>query len=136
MELDRYSAPVSRGVTLILGLVVGVIGVALAFAGGVGIYGVLKRPATTEVKVVLGVALAIGLALSFIGFRLVAGKRRSDGGLFSPWVLRIGGMFFLCAPVFMFLARQSTFGILETVTLLSAGVACFAVANHRERRDS
>jgi hypothetical protein len=131
----RYSAPVSRPATAFLGLVLTIIAAALLVLGGIGVYRLFQGPAPTDVKVVLGIVVILGVGLGSIGVRLLTGRRRRDGGLFSPWTLRLGGMFFLVAPVILIFAQHSILGAVEAIGMISAGVACFVIANRREQRD-
>jgi hypothetical protein len=135
METSQYSAPIPRGVRLVLGIVATLIGAALLSFGGLGVYRLFERPPETSVTIILCIVVAVGLALFVAGLRLVTGTRRRDGGLFSPWALRFGGMFFLIAPVILFVARRSLFSVLEAGASISTGIACFVIANRREQHD-
>ena len=138
MEDGQYSAPVSRLLTLALGVAVTVIGAALLGLFGLGAYrGIVAYRLSGGVPssgvLVFGFIVgALGFALSAVGLRLLTGKRRRDGGLFSPWVLRFGGLIFFIGPVAAVLNR-SWFGLLEAGVSLSAGIACFVLANRREQ---
>jgi hypothetical protein len=134
MEPNRYSAPVSRPATLFLGLVVSLIAVALLAFGGLGIYRLLQGPVPTDVKVILGVVVILGVGLGSIGARLLTGRQRRGGGLFSPWALRIGGAFFVLTPLILVLVQHSILGVIEAIGMISAGVGCFVIANRREQR--
>jgi hypothetical protein len=135
MDEARYSAPVSRVAAIAAGLVLTTFGAGFLVLFGVVAYHLLDRPSTREVVIALTILGALGGGLCFTGLRLVTGRRRRDGGLFSPWVLRFGGLFFLAAPVFILFARPSLVTMLEAGALVSAGIACFVIANRREQGD-
>src|SRR5262249_11307647 len=115
MEISRYSAPVSRTATVVLGVALTLIAAVFLISGGIGVYSLFKSPAQTDVKVLFGVLVTLGFAFCVVGIRLLTGKRRRDGGLFSPWVLRFAGVFFIGTPVILFLARHSFLSVLEGV---------------------
>jgi uncharacterized membrane protein YuzA (DUF378 family) len=131
MENDQYSAPVSRVASVVVGMVVTAIGVALLGFFGLGLYRLTSGLPSSEVMVVLCIVGILGIGLCVVGLRLLTGKRRRDGGLFSPWFLRLGGVIFLLAPVAAILSR-SWFGLLKTAVLLPAAIACFVLANRRK----
>jgi len=130
MDSSQYSAPVSRGSTVAVGLIVTVIGAALVSFFLLGIYRITGGLPSRSVIVILLIVGAVGLGLCAVGLRLITGKRRRDGGLFSPWVLRFGGVMFLFGPVAAIFNR-SWLGLFEACVSLSAAVACFALANRR-----
>jgi hypothetical protein len=91
------------------------------------------RSINTGVVVILAVSTALGVLLTSAGARLITSRHRSDGGLFSPWILRLGGLIFILAPIASVLTKQYTY-LFESVFCFSAGVACFALANRRQER--
>jgi len=133
MDADHLERRVSRVFEVIVGLAATVIGAALLGSAVLAAYAMFFRRPGVGVVVVLTVALALGLLLFAAGLRLVTGKHRSDGGLFSPWVLRFGALIFLAAPVLALFFHRSWTMIIEAGVSLSAAVACFTVANRRER---
>jgi hypothetical protein len=130
VDSSQYSAPISRVPRVALGLVVTIIGAALLGFFGLGLYRLIGGLPSTSIIVILFIVGALGLALCVLGLRLITGKRRRDGGLFSPWALRFGGVIFLFGPVAA-LINRSWFGLVEAGVSLSAAVACFALANRR-----
>jgi uncharacterized membrane protein YqgA involved in biofilm formation len=132
MSADPFARQ-SRVFECILGSVAGLIGAALLLFGGFGAYRVLRINPTFASTSIFGIAAAIGLLLLSSGLRLIQGKPRSDGGLFSPWVLRLGGLMFLLAPILFFVSHQY-FHLIETGFCVSAGIACFVLANRRTDR--
>ena len=133
MELGQYSAPAPRPLVVAVGTVVMVMGVALVALIGFGVYRMLSR-GLPSVQVLVGVCLvgALGVALCVVGLRLLTGRHRRDGGLFSPWVLRFGGIILLLGPVAA-IVNRSWFGLLEAAVCLSGGIVCFVLANRREQ---
>ena len=132
MDADRFAARASRVFEVVLGLVATLLGGALLLATAFLAFSTSMCCLPTQgVVLAFLVALAIGLLLFCAGLRLLTGKHRSDGGLFSPWILRMGGVIFLFGPVAAVLNR-SWFGLVEAGISLSAAVACFALANRRK----
>jgi drug/metabolite transporter (DMT)-like permease len=129
MEGVQYSAPVSRLLLVVVGVVAAFLGVALLGLFGVGLHR-LHRSVPSSQVVFLCIVGALGMGLCVVALRLLTGKHRRDGGLFSPWVLRVGGVIFLFGPVAAILNR-SWFGLLEAGVSLSAALACFVLANRR-----
>ena len=126
------SARTSRLFEVLLGVVAGLMGAALLVFAALGASRGFGREVETSVVVILAVALGLGLLLLVAGLRLVTGKRRSDGGLLSPWTLRFGGLIFLVGPIAMLFAKPSLLLIIKAGALFSIGVACFSLANRRE----
>ena len=131
MESNQFSAPISRFLAVAVGVVVMVIGAALLGFFGVGSYRLSIGLPSSRVMVFLCIVGVLGVGLCLVGLRLLTGKHRRDGGLFSPWFLRLGGVIFLFGPVAAVLNR-SWFGLLEASVSLSAAIACFVLANRRQ----
>jgi hypothetical protein len=130
MDTERLFARQSRAFERFIGLLAGTTGAVLLLFSGVGALRSVGNTMTAGVATVLGIAAALGFLLGFAGVRLIWSKRRSDGGLLSPWILRLGGIIFFCAPIAMIINRQY-FHLIDAGVCLSAGVACFALANLR-----
>src|SRR5262249_18964520 len=102
---ERYLVPSSRPPEIALGLVVGALSLLfVSFASYVlwwGIrHGLLKGPYDSGWLGYVSVPIALyvlGLPGSWVAFRLLSGRARRDGGLFSPAVLRLGGALLLLA---------------------------------------
>ena len=78
-----------------------------------------------------------GLFCVWTGVRMIGGSKRKDGGLLSPLVLRIGGLYFLLVPLIMFLSAgevnwRSLLWILELGFYLVVAATCFALASKRQ----
>jgi ATP-dependent Clp protease adaptor protein ClpS len=133
VESSQYSAPISRPLVVAVGTVVMVMALALVAVIGFVIYRMVTVGLpSSQALVVLCLVGALGLALCVVGLRLLTGRRRRDGGLFSPWALRFGGFIFLLGPVAA-IVNRSWFGLFEAGVGLSAGIACFVLANRREQ---
>jgi len=129
MDSDQLVARGARAFEILIGSVAGVAGCALlVLAAFVAVK--VKREVSVPVLVFELLSLVLGLVLCVAGLRLVTARRRADGGLLSPWILRLGGVIFLFGPVAAVLNR-SWFALLEAGVSLSAAVACFALANRR-----
>ncbi len=68
---------------------------------------------------------------------MIGGSKRKDGGLLSPLVLRIGGLYFLLVPLIMFFSAgevnwRSVMWILEMGFYLVVAGTCFALASKRQ----
>jgi hypothetical protein len=133
MDADHFAKRASRAFEVVVGLAATLIGAALLASAALVAYATSWRPTDVGVVVLLTVTLAVGLSLLVAGIRLVTGKHRSDGGLFSPWILRFGALIFLAAPVLALFFNRSWTMIIEAGVSLSAAVACFTLANRREQ---
>jgi hypothetical protein len=133
MDTEKLFARQSRGFERFIGLIAGATGAVLLLFSAVGALRSLGNTMTAGLATVLGISGALGLLLVSAGVRLIWSRRRSDGGLFSPWVLRLGGIIFFFAPIAMITNRQY-FHLIEAGVCVSAGVACFALANLRTER--
>jgi hypothetical protein len=127
-----YLAPVSRHVQVGVGSVQGLLALALTglglLTGWVG-----ARRHETDLLLFGAGCLVIGVGLGRLAFRLLAGRsRQSDGGFFSPTVLRIWGVILFLEPALNLLMRS--WGILFAAGSIAAGTACFALARKRARR--
>lgn len=98
MKAPQYSAPVSRVITFALGVIVTLMGAPLVAFFGFGLYRLRSGVPSSDAIVALCILGILGFGLCVVGLRLLTGKRRRDGGLFSPWFLRLGGVFFCSAP--------------------------------------
>jgi len=129
-----YSARTSRSSKILAGLVATILGAAVLLFAALLTWSIHGRRLDTPMLAVLGLALALGLLLFLPGLRLLTGKRRRDGGLFSPWILRFGGLIFFVGPIAMLFSSPSLLTILKVGVSIAAGVACFALANRRAQQ--
>jgi hypothetical protein len=129
-----FSAPTSRASQILAGLVTTILGAALLLFGAFVIWRLLGHHPDKPAMIVLCIVFGLGLPLFIPGLRLLTGRRRHDGGLFSPWVLRFGGLIFFAGPVAILFLSPSVLGLLKSAFSIGAGVACFALANRRQDR--
>lgn len=131
MSSSPYAADQGRRFHVVVGIISAAFGFALVGFVAFGTYRIWGRTPDTTTLVVLGTIAIFGLFLSAWGVRLVANRRRADGGLLSPWALRFGGMLFFVMAL-AFLIWERSWRVLEVGGILGAGVACFVLANRRE----
>lgn len=131
----RHGRPAGRVLECLVGVVCAVLGAALAALAMFGVVVALVREGPPAPPSVLLLTLVIGalagLLLVFAWRLLWNRARRSDGGLLSPFGLRVGGLIFLASPVAAVVGKPV--GLLHVLGALAASGACFALARHRER---
>ena len=132
-DLD-LSAPASRASQILAGLVTTILGAALLLFGVFLSWRLLGQHLDTAAVIILSLVFGLGLLLFLPGLRLLTGRRRHDGGLFSPWVLRFGGLIFFAGPVAILFSSPSVLSLVKAGFSIGAGVACFALANRRQER--
>jgi hypothetical protein len=132
-DVDLSTRP-SRMSEIMLGVVATLLGAALALFAALVVWRAFVQQLPTSVVIIFSIAFGLGLILFVAGLRLLTGKRRSAGGLFSPWVLRFGGLIFFAGPIAVLFTKPALLTILKAAAGFGAGVACFALANRREQR--
>jgi hypothetical protein len=143
---ERFLKPSGKPAQLGLGLLVGSLALGLLWLAvyvvvvGVARYRLLRPPVDRgdlEFFLVPAVLLALGIPGASIGYRLLTGRRRPDGGLLSPNVLRVSGALLIVAPWLWVLAAPADLSRWwHAVTFTSAGVASWILAARRENRDA
>jgi len=143
---ERYLRPSGRPREFTVGIVVGslstlFLGLAAYVIGWALLHDFLEPPIVDKGKLgfmlVPAVLLALGIPGAWVAFRLVTGRRRRDGGLFSPGMLRLCGTLMMVGPwlwVILDLTDYWRWGHLVSFT--TAGIACWILAARRERRDA
>jgi hypothetical protein len=130
---DHYR-PAGRAFELLAGVVCTVCGLGLAALGAFGLFAVFVRngpPPTPSTLLVTLIICAFAALLLVLAWRLILNRARpSDGGLFSPLGLRVGGLIFLAGPIATFFTHP--IGLVHTAAAFAAAGACFALARHRE----
>jgi len=136
MQESEYRKAPSRPAQVLAGIALGVLALPFLLLGVLGVYATLSEPEPEPAPLAVFAALgAFGGLCMFPAWRLISGKRRrGDGGLLPPSALRAGGVFFLVAPIAMLFEMPWAF--FEAGSLLGAGIACFALARHREQRSA
>jgi hypothetical protein len=86
----------------------------------------------TSDGVLLGVLGLVALGVGITAIRLISGKgRKSDGGLFPPWFLRVLGLVFLVVGAL--LPFIDTGRVTVMFGALTLGAGCFYLANRQQR---
>jgi hypothetical protein len=134
MQESEYFRAQSRPAHVLAGIALGALALPFFLLGVFGGYDTLSEPTPRPTALAVFAALgAFGGLCMFPAWRLISGsRRRGDGGLLPPLALRVAGVFFLVAPIAMLLKMPWAF--FEAGVLLGAGIACFALARHREQR--
>jgi hypothetical protein len=142
----RYLEEAGRPWEIGVGIVVaGISALFLLLAGVVIVRGIerglLEPPLFEHGKlmfmIVPLVLLALGIPGAWIAFRLISGRRRKDGGLMSPFALRVFGVLLIVSPWFVVVAdRRHAWHWLHVLPMTGAGIACWILAARREKRDA
>jgi tellurite resistance protein TehA-like permease len=130
--------PVSRFGEMLAGFGIGMFAALLgAVAIFMGFKIVSKENIELEPTVFISFVALLGLFCGVTAFRLITGKgRKSDGGLFPPWLLRILGLLFLAGSVFLAYVsiQDNEFRLIGGIlTFLTIGFGCFYLASRQER---
>jgi hypothetical protein len=131
---ESLSARQSRAFEIVIGIAASLIGGTLLLFAAFIVVRTFRHPPRNGLVILLTATLVFATTLLPAGIRLLTGRHRRDGGLFSPWVLRFGGMIFFFSPIAIILNHRALSGLLEISTTLAAGVACFALANRRTEK--
>ncbi len=127
---EELRAPISRKSQVVLGAVCLFVSIPMLALAALGLFVMAANPSGTGFVFVLILA-AIGALFAVLSWRLLLGRSRADGGLFSPTGLRAGGVIFLAGPVAALFVEP--IGLLHAGISLAAAVGCFALAGHREQ---
>ncbi len=133
MKVDYY-ATTPRFVQIIAGLVMVIAALVLTLAAVVGFSVTLDGNSSSQNMWGLIICTVAGAGCWLLAWRLLSGKGRRDGGLFSPAFLRVMSLIFLVAGPVMIMRHP--LGILEAAALVGAAGACFGLARFRERQIS
>ena len=148
LEIESYLRPSGRPREIVVGIVVGVLALFFLYLATfvlvvAAMRGFFEPPyldrGKLEFLLVPEILLALGLPGGWVAFRLLAARRRRDGGLFSPAVLRMGGALMIAVAVWSLaeapLSPLSPKAWADAVTLVIAGIACWVLAQRRTPRD-
>jgi hypothetical protein len=130
-----YFKRTSRGFEAAIGALCGAVGAALCALGCFGLYASLARQRGAlppGAAIFLLILFGISALLLVCAWRLIFDRKRQDGGLLSPFGLRMGGVMFLSAPLLAVVTRDAG-GLHHALFGLVAAGACFGLARHRER---
>jgi len=135
MSKIDYLQPISKTAQLVTGLFTGAVGVVLLFLGGVLLH-ILRTDAKAPAEMFLAgvVLLVVGFYCIVLSLRLVFLRpRRGDGGLLSPFALRVAAVCFITLPLslFVLLPGFSVHLLLHIGILLACSAACWRLATYR-----
>ena len=133
MKVDFY-ATAPRYVQIIAGLVMVIAALVLTLVVIAGLSVILDGNTSSENMWTLIICTLAGAGCWLLAWRLLSGKGRRDGGLFSPAFLRVASLVFLVAGPVMIMRHP--LGIVEAVAAVGAAGACFGLARFRERQIS
>ena len=145
-DVETLLKPSGRPLEFAVGLVVACLALLFLFLAGYVIVvgaqrGIFEPPIFERGKLafllVPVILLAIGIPAAWVAFRLLSGRRRPDGGLLPPAVLRIAGVVMVLGSwVWLIADPRDPWRWGHTVSLTTAGIACWALADRRHHRDS
>lgn len=145
-DTERFLVPGGRPRELAVGLLAGLLSLLFLYLATYVLVvavakGFLEPPlldrGKLEFLLVPGVLLVLGLPGAWVAFRLLAARPRRDGGLMSPLMLRLGGvLMFGLAVVLVATRSREPRTWPDTVTLVTAGAACWVLAQRREPHDA
>ena len=134
MELMKanYNARAPRLLEILAGLVMVIFALLFTFIVTVAIHGIYIENRSSQDFWMFAIFAFGGIGCWVLAWRLLTGRSRRDGGLFSPTLLRVASVIFLVAgPVTII---RHPLGIVEAVSLIAAAGACFGLARHQERQ--
>jgi len=131
----RHYQAAGRPFELLVGTICALCGGGLAALGGFALFVVFARrgsPLGHSGLLFISILYVLATLFLVLAWRLIWNRARaSDGGLFSPLGLRVGGLIFLAGPVAAFFTHP--IGVVHTAAALAASGACFKLARHREQ---
>jgi hypothetical protein len=135
MSKIDYLQPVSKTVQLVAGLFAAAVGSVLLFLGGVLLY-ILRTDAKAPAGMFLAgvVLLVVGCYCTVLSLRLMFLRpRKRDGGLLSPFALRVAAVCFIALPLslFMLLPGLNVHLLLHFGILVACSAACWRLAIYR-----
>ena len=132
MDISFLTQRPPRHHEVIGGVVSLLAGIALLLISSFIYYRLAQRGYIQSVVLIASIVTLMGVMLTSAGIRLLSSRSRPDGGLFSPLVLFIGGLFFIFGPFYIF--WHHTTPMLGLAPNLVAGVACFVICWRRIRQ--
>lgn len=134
---EHFGSSVNRKIEFVAGILLTIVGLPFFLFGGAGIWELLVGELDVRLYAFAILSLIVGAFSIWTGGRLTLGLKRPDGGLLSPFVLRLGAFLFAVVPIFLLLASDSIswrsfWMILELAFSFSAAGACLLLANRRQ----
>jgi hypothetical protein len=135
----NFGSTVNRKVEIGVGISLAIVALPFFLLGGAGIWTILVGENDAVLSTVAILGFVIGAFCIWTGVRLTLGLKRPDGGILSPFVLRLAAVFFAVGPIVLLLASdefswRSMWKILELVFYFSAAGACLLLANRRQHQ--
>lgn len=133
----NFELAVNRKVEIGAGVGLGLVGLPFLIAGGAGLWALAFRDPVPSLLALAAVSFVVGLFCVRTAIRMIFGLRREDGGVLSPFFLRIAALYFLAAPTALWFASERgswrSWGlVLELGFYFSAAGACLFLANRRQ----
>jgi hypothetical protein len=135
----NFGSTVNRKVEIGAGISLAIVGLPFFLLGAAGIWAILVGEYDAILSTVAILGFAAGAFCVWTGARMVLGLKRSDGGLLSPFVLRLAALFFAIGPIVLLLVEgefswSSMWRILELAFFFSVAGACLLLANRRQHQ--
>lgn len=130
MKVNFYKTT-PRFLEIVAGLVMVIAALVLTLAVVVGFNVMLGGDASSRDLWTLIVCALGGSGCWLLAWRLLSGRGRRDGGLFSPLFLRVSSLIFVAGGLIM--AVRHPLGFLEAVPVVAGAGACIGLARLRER---
>jgi hypothetical protein len=131
-----FSSSVGRKTSIAAGIALLIVGLPILLMGIVAVVRISPKDFDAFLLGFVAVLLVVGVFCVSTAARMVVGRRREDGGLLSPFVLRTAGVLFAILPVFLIFAEavslRSLWTILEIGFFLAVAGSCFALASKRQ----
>ena len=132
----NFELAVSRKVEIGAGVGLGLVGLPFLIMGGAGFWALLFRDPAASILALAVVSFVVGLFCVWTAIRMIFGVRRQDGGVLSPFILRLAALYFAAAPILLWFVSdrgswRSWWFLLERAFYFSAAGACLLLANRR-----
>lgn len=136
----NYGSKVNRKIEIAAGLALTIVGLPFLVLGVTGTWAMVTEGLEGSLYVVTILGVIAGAFGVWIGARMVLGLRRRDGGLLSPFVLRLAALFFAVTPIVLAFASdrfswRSIWMILELAFSFSVAGSCLVLANRRQQKN-
>jgi hypothetical protein len=135
----NFGSSVNRKVEVVAGVLLAVVGVPFFVVGGTALWAIIMGKLEDALYAFTILGIAIGAFCLWTGARMIFGLKRSDGGLLSPFVLRLAALFFAVGPIVLLvtsdrLSLWSLWRVLELALFFAAAGACLVLANRRQHQ--
>lgn len=131
-----FSSSVGRRTGIAAGLALLAIGTPVLLMGIVAVFRISPSDFDAFLLGFVAILLVVGFFCVSTALRMILGRSRRDGGLFSPFVLRTAGVLFAIVPVLLVFAEwpnlRSLWTLLEVGFFLAVAGSCFALASKRQ----